>query len=147
MLFCCICTKEAVSHKNSMCIDIYYTDFLFAAILFFCYRKGHTRIDFILVSLISILLIFTLSAHGPLNQVLQIPVFSFLGKLSVPLFTSHWSVRRIVPYLFPKATYTEMLPVYLLGSIMLATLLYIVHVWIQKQKIMDRLRKLFIQQQ
>lgn len=142
LCFFAVSVLKKLSLTKIACVLISITQiFLFAAILFFCYRKGHTRIDFILVSLISILLIFTLSAHGPLNQVLQIPVFSFLGKLSVPLFTSHWSVRRIVPYLLPKATYEEMVPIYLAISIILAIFLLFVKSLLDKKEILSTLKK------
>lgn len=130
--------------KAASFLITFFQILLLGAVLSICYGKAHSRADFILVVMISLFLILTLSEQSALHKVVRFRVCSFLGKLSVPLFISHWAVRRLVPYLMPEASYGEMLPVYLLASMMLAVFLLLLKTWLDKWQMGDRVKRYFI---
>lgn len=44
----------------------------------------------------------------------------FLGKYSVYLYCSHWTIRYLIPRLFPSLDYWRLLPIYILCSLLWA---------------------------
>ena len=141
--FLAVCEHLNFTKAASFLIT-FFQILLLGAVLSICYGKAHSRADFILVVMISLFLILTLSEQSALHKVVRFRVCSFFGKLSVPLFISHWAVRRLVPYLMPEASYGEMLPVYLLASMMLAVFLLLLKTWLDKRQIGDSVKKYFV---
>lgn len=128
---------------SQVCVSIFQLGII-ATVFIISYGKAHSRMDFILVSLLALLILFTLSDKGVFSHIVKGRFFALLGKLSVPLFTSHWAVRQLVPYLMPKATYAEMLPIYLMLSIALSLTLFALKAWIDKIQIGDRIKRCLI---
>lgn len=95
----------------------------FIVVLACAFHLYHTHADYLLVLIMTLALAVIQSRNITLPAGLN-KTFCTLGKLSIYIYCSHWQIRFLVPYFMPNGTYYEMLPVFLVG-----VLLYAVIVW------------------
>ncbi len=97
----------------------------FAAFFICTFYKGHSKFDFLLIAILITALCFLMAdSISNSKYFMKKGICLFLGKLSVPLYTSHWIVRYLVATLMPAASYWQLIPFYLISSLLLALILY-----------------------
>lgn len=97
---------------------------ILAGVLAFIYKFTTTYADYFLVFLMAGALAVIQSGNISLPNKIN-NVFCILGKFSIYIYCSHWLVRFIVPLLMPNATYSEMLPIYLLYVAVYAAMVWL----------------------
>lgn len=93
----------------------------FISVLLYCYIFSFTYADYFLVFIMMFVLAY-INTVNLKNSKLDRACY-YLGDLSIYIYCSHWLIRGIVPKVMPYSTYTQMLPVYLILSIIYAALL------------------------
>ena len=91
------------------------------AILAYTYVFAFTYADYFLVFLLVVVLAVFNQMDVKASRIGN--VLLFMGKWSVSLYCSHWLVRYLVPKLMPESTYAELLPIYLIGSLLYSLLI------------------------
>lgn len=104
--------------------------FLFVSTTFFILTlliimmHGLSHLDFLLIAMLMLGIIFLFSSPVPPCKNNIYIIFEFLGKYSLPLYITHWTVRDILNLMWVQGTYWEMLPVYLVASLLYALIIY-----------------------
>lgn len=105
-----------------------------------------SKLNVLQVILMMIGVIIMLSKQSYLPNLLNRPCFSILGKLSLPLYTSHWVFREV----FKKYVITHIsspaivVCLFVLSAIVLAALLLILIEHLQRIKVIQRAKKLIV---
>lgn len=95
--------------------------FCFGSVLFYAWGRTHRRLDFLCIFLL-FAGVCALLAHDTVIPV-SAPVGRILADFSLALYVTHWTVRMIVPCKMNGSSYLEMLPPYLLVSLLYAAAL------------------------
>lgn len=107
--------KVAFLHKKALpvlgiialtCVIGYTAEFAF------------TYADYFLIFIMAVSLALILEGEYKCGD--HCKAFIFMGRLSVSLYCSHWTIRYIVPRMFPDKGYWELLPIYLVSSLIYA---------------------------
>ncbi|MCM1333972.1 MAG: acyltransferase family protein [Bacteroides sp.] len=112
-----VCYRISLSLKKSR---VYQTGGLFILGLVIMYTAFFfkTYADYFLVLAMTLALagIFAGNERRPLKNGFSL----FLGKYSVYLYCSHWTIRYLIPRLFPLLDYWTLLPIYVVSSLLYA---------------------------
>ena len=88
---------------------------------FYAWGRTHRRLDFLCIVLL-FAGVCALLAHDTVIPV-SAPIGRILADFSLALYVTHWTVRMIIPYRMNGGSYLEMLPPYLLVSVLYAAVL------------------------
>lgn len=119
----------------------------FIAAIIRMYFSKTSRLDILVVMLLMIAVIMMFTQKSYLSKLLNHKVLGALGKISLPLYTSHWLMIQIVLKYFPNAGYIQRLIIYISFSMVLALLLYLFVEAIKWLQPLKRLRKLLINEE
>ncbi len=91
------------------------------AVVIYCYKFAFTYADYFLILLMTfaIGIIFEINVPKLNNKCI-----SFLGKWSTYIYCSHWTVRLVLPIIFKELSYSELLPIYILVSLVYSLVVY-----------------------
>jgi len=106
---------------------------VFSLIIIICliYNNGHTTFDFSNIFLIFLMISFGNNIKNLKNKLINNLIF-FLGKISLPLYICHWTIREIVPRLYPSSSYNQLLPKYIMYSYTYSIALFWIYIYIKK---------------
>lgn len=92
------------------------------AVLAYCYKFAFTYADYFLVLLMtaSVAVLSDISSKALDNS----KAVSFLGKWSSYIYCCHWTVRLLIPLIFKEKNYYEMLPIYIVCSLVYSLIIY-----------------------
>lgn len=146
----CICycayknLKEAHFTKTGLWVMTILHSSCFAIAIMRMYFSKNSKLDILVIMFLMIAVIMMFSQKSYLSKLLNRKVFGDLGKVSLPLYTSHWVVIQIVLKYFPNADYIQRLIIYISFSLILAVLLYFFVEAIKWLHPWKRLKKLLI---
>lgn len=144
----CYCTykilKEVHFTKAGLWVMTILHSSCFAIAIMRMYFSKNSKLDILVIMLLMIAVIMMFSQKSYLSKLLNHKVFGVLGKVSLPLYTSHWVVIQIVLKYFPNADYIQRLIIYISFSMILALLLYLLVEAIKWLHPWKRLKKLLI---
>lgn len=89
---------------------------LTAVVLIYVYFFTKTYADYMLV-LVLCIATACIFAGTPHKYVLNNKFFCFLGKWSMYIYVSHWTIRFIIPQVFTGLAYEQLVPIYLVVSL------------------------------
>lgn len=95
-----------------------------ATVIIYCYKFAFTYADYFLI----LLMTFSIGVISEINtpQLNNNRFISFLGKWSIYLYCSHWTIRFILPVVFENLKYNELLPIYISVSLIYSLVIFLI---------------------
>lgn len=100
------------------------------AVVVYCYHYAFTYADYFLILLMTFAIGIIFEMDTP--KLNSNKCVTFLGKWSTYIYCSHWTVRMVIPIIFDKYTYNELLPIYFFISLIYSLVVYFISMMINR---------------